>query len=114
MLDACIAATLMTMAVIWMLRGFSQTMLLVERSRDEMAALRLLQEQVVYARARGGVGTTAVTGGTADGAWSWTITPTPAPDATSSLLLTQCTVQWTLRGRPHALTAATWLPPLEP
>ena len=113
LIEACVAAAVMTVAVVWMLRGFSQTMLLVERTRDELTALRLLQEQTIYAFAQGGAQAAAANGSTPDGAWTWTTTTTPAPDTTSSLLLTQFTLQWTQRGRPHTLTAATWLPPLE-
>lgn len=113
MLDVCIALALMTIAVIWMLQGFSQALLSVERSRDEAAALRVLREQAVYAFAQGGVHAEGSQGTGSSPEWRWTITTSPHPDTTSHLLVTQMMVQWQHRRRPQALATSTWLPQLE-
>lgn len=113
LLEACVAIALMTIAVVWMLHGFSQTALLVERARDEATALRLLNEQAVYALTQGSVPAAGASGHTADGAWEWSVTTSPPADTTSHLVNTTFTLQWTYRDHPQTLSAATWLPATE-
>ena len=110
--EVCVAMTIMAIAIIWMLRGFSQTTLAVERARDQSAALRLLNEQVLYALVTGAVPLAGESGSAPDDpAWRWTVTAAPRMDPNSRLLDAQFTVQWTYRHHPYTLTATTWLPP---
>ena len=110
LLEACIALAIISVAVVWMLRSFSETALAVERLRDQSHAIRLLQAQRIIVAVHGGVAATPDTGpGDAPG-WIWSVTPLDAVDTSSSLIPTQFTVTWQQRKTAHTLTAVTWFP----
>ena len=110
--EVAVATTLLTVAVVWMLRSFSQTIVMVEDARDRTRALALLEEQVLAAHILQGVAVNGAQGSTDDPAWQWAITVAPVPDATSSLALAQCSVSWMHGARQRTVTTATWLPVL--
>lgn len=112
MFEVCVAMTLMAIAVVWMLRSFSQTILAVERARDETLALHLVEERALYALVEGRVSPAGAQGVTEDG-WRWNVTTAPLDATDSQLRQTQFAVEWSHRGRTHTLTTATWLPPSE-
>ena len=113
MLEACLALALIAIALVATLHSFSQTVLMMERARETSLAVRLLDEQALYASVRGGVNPHGEEGTSETPAWPWTVTAAPVDDTTSQLLAAQFSVHWSHRGRPQHLDATTWLPPRE-
>ena len=111
LLEACLALAMVSIAFVAILRSFSQTILVVERTRDTARALRLLEEQALYAIAGGGVAPAGDRGALETPGWRWVMTTAPVHDTASHLLMTDIAIQWSSGRRAHTLTATTWLPP---
>jgi len=113
--EVSIAITIMAIAVVWMLRSFSHTLLALERARRTAIALNLINEQLLYAEVRGGAPVAGDQGQTRVGRepqpWTWLLTTTPLTD--SQLLQTDVAVRWSVRDRAYDLHAMTWLPSKE-
>jgi len=105
-----VALALISVAVIWMLRSFSQTVLTAERARDQRQALAVLNEQMVLATVTNGVPLGTQQGTASEERFTWHVSTVPFADETSALLKAEITVQWEQREQPRAVRATTWMP----
>jgi hypothetical protein len=113
LLEVSVALVVVSVGVIWMLRGFSHTILELEVSRDHYQALQVAHTSLLEQRVFGWAPIVPREGTAGNARWAWSTVGLPRADEDSQLLDTSATITWKTRDRERTTVMRTWLPPNE-